>query len=623
VVPNPYAVEYGRFSSGLVVIQTRRASDVWKVRFNDFDPTFRTSRTSPVDVLGVGWWAPRIEVGGPLIVDRLFIEQTAQYRYSASDVPSLPQNLVHTSESFSSFTRLDANLSPRHTLVATVGVFPGVSNDATLGTFTPTPDATVNLHTNGNEVAVTERAAWTDALFGETTVQVHDYSTDVAPQGSALMQLLPVYPYTVGNFFNQQHRDTSTYQAIGSLSSSRQGLGGLHLFKVGFDLMHSQYDGSSLSRSVLVERADGTLARRLDFPSGQTEQSIASTNVALFAQDRLQPNDRWYLEFGSRLDRDGVIDRFNVTPRVGVAVLLSRPGNAVLHGGVGLFYEQTPLIAGVFDEFESELDQRFGSDGVTPLGPPTLYTHTTAPNLQTARSRTWDIGYDYRLSKMWSFHIGGVDRQGSHELIVNPVSPVSPVGPVNPAQTDTGDELLLSSDGRSSYRDADVGVHFTRGSTADINVSYARSSSQADLNALTSYFGAILSPVVGVNQYAPAPANAPNRFLARGRVMPTSRWLLLAIFDWRNGLPYSAVNEYLDFVGPRDSLRFPTYARLEVGLERRFKILKLQPWIGVRVWNATNAPLPTDVQANLGSPSFGSFYNSEYRQFRLQVRFER
>jgi hypothetical protein len=29
------------------------------------------------------------------------------------------------------------------------------------------------------------------------------------------------------------------------------------------------------------------------------------------------------------------------------------------------------------------------------------------------------------------------------------------------------------------------------------------------------------------------------------------------------------------------------------------------------------------VQANLASPAFGTFYNSEYRQFRIQVRFER
>ena len=79
----------------------------------------------------------------------------------------------------------------------------------------------------------------------------------------------------------------------------------------------------------------------------------------------------------------------------------------------------------------------------------------------------------------------------------------------------------------------------------------------------------------------------------------------------------------LDFIGPRNQLRFPTYARLELGVEHRFKIFKLQPWIGVRAYNALNAFLPTDVQANIGSRAFGSFYNSEYRQFRLQVRFER
>ena len=133
----------------------------------------------------------------------------------------------------------------------------------------------------------------------------------------------------------------------------------------------------------------------------------------------------------------------------------------------------------------------------------------------------------------------------------------------------------------------------------------------------------MLWPVVGVNQYAPANADAPNRLLARGRVLPTPRWLLLGSVDWRSGLPYSIVNETLDYVGPRNSARFPTYLRTEVGIERHFKVGKLQPWIGVRVWNALESFLPNDVQANVNSPAFGSFYNSEYRQFRIQIRFER
>jgi hypothetical protein len=608
VLPNPYAVEYGRFSSGLVVIQTRRAADAWKMRLNDVDPTFRTRRGSPVDFLGVGSWAPRIEVGGPLIKDRLFLEQTAQYRYSAADVPSLPQSLLRISKSFSAFTRLDANVSRSHSLVAAGGLFPSVSNDATLGTFTP-PEATVNLHAHANQSSVTERSLWTDWLFGETTAQMHAYGTDVLPQGSAVMQVQP--QTTLGNFFNQQRRDSGVYQAIESLSGARKSPGGLHVFKMGLDVLHSRYDGFSLSRPMLIERSDGTLARRLDFPAAPTAQSVGSTDVALFAQDRFEANTRWYVEFGGRLDRDGVVDRVNVTPRAGAAVLLNASGSAVLRGGFGLFYERTPSLAGTFDEFENAVDTRFARDGVTPVGPPVLFVHATDSALKTPRSRSWDINYDHRLNKMWALHLGGIDRQGSHELIVNPV------------RTGTTGELLLSSSGRSSYRGAEVGVRLTRGTLVDLNVSYARSVARADLNALTNYFSTILWPVVGANAYAAANGDVPHRLLARGRLMPMSRWLLLGVFDWRSGLPYSAVTETLDFVGPRNNLRFPTFARLEAGVEHRFKILRYQPWIGVHVWNALNSFIPTDVQANLGSPSFGSFYNSEYRQFRIQVRFER
>jgi len=115
----------------------------------------------------------------------------------------------------------------------------------------------------------------------------------------------------------------------------------------------------------------------------------------------------------------------------------------------------------------------------------------------------------------------------------------------------------------------------------------------------------------------------PHRFLARGRVLPASKWLIIGVADWRTGLPYSVVDTYLDFVGRRNDQRMPNYLRIDLGLEHRVKIGKLQPWIGVRAYNAFNAFLPADVQANISSPAFGSFYNSQFRQFRLQVRFER
>jgi hypothetical protein len=607
VLPNPSAVEYGRFSSGLIVIHTRRGGDRWKTRVNNLDPTFRTRRDNMFDVIGVSAFGPRFETGGPLVKDRLFLEQTAQFRYGASDVPSRPEDELRTTKWFSSFTRADAVLSPKRSMVITGGIFPSVSSQATLGTFTP-PDATADIQSHVNHGGLTERALWSDSLFSETTAQVHEYQTDVMPQGSLPMILRP--DTTLGNFFNRQQRQTVTYQVVEAVTGSRPAFGGLHLFKAGVDLLHSAFDGWSESRPVLIQRADGTLARRLDF-LGPTTQSIATTDVALFAQDRFQPGARWYTEFGGRVDRDGVVRQWNVTPRVGAAVLLNDTGTAVLRGGYGLFFERTPSTAGTFDSFDNAIDRRFAADGVTPLGPPMLQTLVADSHLETPRSAAWDLAYDYRVNPQWSLHLGAVHRSGTHELVVDP------------ARAGNLTEIHLSSTGVSLYREAEVGVQYTRGTALDLHASYVRSAASGDLNPLTNYFDTVLWPVVGANARAALGGDAPNRLLARGRVMPTSRWLLLGILDWRSGLPYSTIDDMLEYVGPRNVRRFPTYARTELGIEHRFKILGVQPWIGIRAYNALNAFLPTDVQANIGSPNFGSFYNSEYRQFRLQVRFER
>ena len=140
-------------------------------------------------------------------------------------------------------------------------------------------------------------------------------------------------------------------------------------------------------------------------------------------------------------------------------------------------------------------------------------------------------------------------------------------------------------------------------------------------NSFTPFFGAVMSPIIGVNAYAPLSSDVPHRLLVRGRLSPTRRWLFLGVAEWRTGFPYSRVDEMLDFVGERHSERFPNVFRVELGAERRFKIGKLEPWVGVRANNAFSAFLPADVQANISSPAFGSFYNSEIRQFRVILRF--
>jgi hypothetical protein len=90
VLPNPYAVEYGRFSSGLVVIQSRRAGERWKFHANRFGPSFRSTNEGGFRFDG---YNPRAEIGGPLVKDRVFLEQSVQARYSIGDLSTRAETI--------------------------------------------------------------------------------------------------------------------------------------------------------------------------------------------------------------------------------------------------------------------------------------------------------------------------------------------------------------------------------------------------------------------------------------------------------------------------------------------------------------------------------------------------
>ena len=158
---------------------------------------------------------------------------------------------------------------------------------------------------------------------------------------------------TLGNFFNQQRRE----HAHLPVARNALWLGSERRRPAPVQIRHrlsaqpistvEHQPPRRLSRSPWPQ--SGTLARRLT-SARRRRQAIGTHDVAFYAQDRLQPSTRWYLELGARLDRDGVIDRCqpHAAHRRGVPAERTT-GSAVLRGGYGLFYERTPSAAGVFD----------------------------------------------------------------------------------------------------------------------------------------------------------------------------------------------------------------------------------------------------------------------------------
>ena len=611
VLPNPYAVEFGRFSSGLTVVNTKRAGDSWRVLLNTPDFSFRADHASPWKLTGIESFGPRIGVGGPLVKGRLFLEQSAQFRYEVAEVWSRPTDQTRNTMWLSAFTRLDANLSSRQSLTGSFNYFPSKTSDINLNTFNG-PGVSADQHDRLINGSVAAHTILTDRSVLESTVQLNGFRVNVEGHGTAPMQIIPAQ--NEGNFFNQQHRMTQTLQWVEAATGSYELKGITHLFKVGADLMHTNFDGTSNSEPVEVRRDDLTLARRLTF-MGPIQQDVVSTDVAVFAQDRVQLKPRVLLEFGGRVDRDGVLAKTNATPRVGLVLLMNGSGSAVIRGGYGLFYERTPSVVGAFSQFETMTDTRYAADGVTTAGPPRVFENVAAPNLEVARSATWNLELDGRMTPQWSLRASVLERRGSHEPIVTP-------GTLGTA-SDARDILQLSTDGRSLYREGEVTVRYARGPRFDVSGSYVRSSAHANLNNYTAFFNNVRWPIVSSDAYAPTSNDTPNRLVTSTRMIFGQQWLLSSIFELHSGFPYSVTNEMLDWVGTRNqTYHFPVLAMLDLDFEHKFTVIKGKPWIGLRAYNALNRFTPIEVQTNLSSSTFGSFYNSYGRQIRLQIRIE-
>src|SRR5919106_3457680 len=83
VLANPFAAEYGRFSSSVTQIRTRRGTNEWEIAPGNLVPRFGKM------LKRVRAFEPRFSVRGPIVKDRAFLAQDFQFRYAAVPVKSL------------------------------------------------------------------------------------------------------------------------------------------------------------------------------------------------------------------------------------------------------------------------------------------------------------------------------------------------------------------------------------------------------------------------------------------------------------------------------------------------------------------------------------------------------
>ena len=585
VLANPFAAEYGRFSSSITQIRTRRGTNDWEWSLGNLVPRFRGL------FAGIRGFEPRLSVRGPIKRDRLFLAQDMQFRYVATPVKSLEGEPEIDLRSFDSFTRLDGVLSSRHRISGGVITFPREIRRVTMNTFRP-PDTTVDFNQSGWSTGLIDRLAIHSDFVLESTLSLRRFEIDVASNNPVPMVYAP--QTQSGGFFHDQERDVTSVQWVEALSLARNMWNGEHVIKVGTDLQTSRYAGQSLSRTVEIRRLDGTMAERIDF-GGATTQAVRGWEFGVFAQDRWRFNSRVTFEFGIRLDRDAVVERVKWSPRAGVALSVLPEGRGILRGGFGKFVQRTPLNVAAFPSFAPRTVARFDA-GQASLGQGYTLVNRLDDNLRTPEAHVGNVEWDQRFGRRFLLKLAFLARNGSEEYVLSP-------------EPDAG-TLRLSSRGTSRYREVESTVRYLGGDRRDLTLSYVWSRGTADLNNYDQFYGNFPNPIIRPNEHSLIPTDVRHRLLLRGTIGFPGQWDLAPILELRSGFPWSAVDEYLDFVGPRNRTgRLPAVRTLDFTLARPWQVWKYRFRAGIKIYNAFGAAAERDIQSNLTSPNYGAAYN--------------
>jgi hypothetical protein len=607
---NPYSAEFGKFTGAVTAIETRSGSNRWRYLLTGVLPR---PRLRDGKLFGIGAVTPRIAVGGPIKKDKFFFFQSLEYRFVRNDVPSL-KNLNESQrdirrESFDSFTRFDYVINTIHRVTTTFSLFPQKLDFANLNTFNPS-ETTANLHQRGWFVALNEQAAFKSGALLQTSLSAKEFDLDVFGNSGASYLITPERRF--GGWFDRQHRVSRRYEWLEVFNFAPKKWRGAHALKIGLDFVHASFLGSDKSKPVRIVRADGTTSQLIEF-AGAGALNQSENEYSAFVHDKWSPGERVTLDFGLRYDRDGIGNQNNFAPRVGFAVVPTRSDQTVVRGGVGLFFDRIPLNIGAFEQFQSLNVTSFASNGIAIADGPRLYSNKFAStDLDNPYSVAWSLQLDHELTPRFLLRLGYEERHTHKDFIIQPVISAS----------DTG-LILLENSGRSFYREFQVVGRARLQEKRNLYLAYVRSEARGDLNDFDVYFGNLRHPVIRANEYGRQNFDTPNRLLFWGDIGLPFDVVATPVVEWRSGFPFSAVDEDQDFDGPRnESGRFPALVTFDLlvtkGVSIPFRGKRYKGRVGLSIFNITNHWNPRDVQNNVHSTQFGTFFNSPDRSFRTK-----
>ena len=382
VYQTPFLAEYGQFTAGLVSVETKRGGDKWKWELNDPFPDFRIRN---YHMYGIKDATPRVDFGGPLIADKLYLTEGLEYDMRKIEVYTLPwPDNQKKQEGFNSFTQLDWVVSGRQLLTASLHVAPQNLQYVNINFLNPeptSPDAATHDYTAtlGDHLSL-------GAGLLENTLSVTRFEARVWPQGPADLTMAPWG--NSGNYFEHQNRIASRAGWSSTYVFAPWNFAGTHNFKAGSYVAGSSDQGQVNETPINLLNGSSQLIERIAFTGGQPYR-MADWQLAFFGQDHWVVSPKLALDLGMRVESQEISESFRVAPRVGLAWTPFTHSGMVIRAGFGLFYDRVPLNVYAFPSYPNPVITMYDGFGNVTGGP---FSYQNVIGQVTMRNRVGNAG---------------------------------------------------------------------------------------------------------------------------------------------------------------------------------------------------------------------------------------
>jgi hypothetical protein len=610
----PYLAQFGRFTAGVVTAETKRGGDKWDFSLNDPLPDWRI-RSGHLE--GVKDATPRFNASGPIIKDKLYFLEGAEYllyKYEARTLP-YPDN-YSTSQAINSFTQADWIINKDQTLTASLHWAPHNLDYVGLNYFDPQP-VTPNADFHESTATIMHRWSLLGGLLQSTLAET-SVSSDVTPQQySQLMVLQPTG--NSGNYFSQEARNSSRYEWIENYTVKPLKWWGNHTIQIGSVVGHSENQGQFYARPVLIENSSAQLLQRVDFVGGKPFD-LSDLEPAFFVQDHWAISSHLALDMGVRYEEQSITSTTRTAPRGGF-VWSPDSGRTTVRGGMGLFYDSVPLDIYAFNSYPSQLITTYGPNGL-PVGPPIHYINLTDQAVQSKfpfidrREKTgnfapysfaWNLEAERVLNRMFTVRLKFLQSWEDGMITLQP------------EVVDRRHAMVLGSGGSAETRQVEFTSRIGAEGNRQFYFSYVQQYAYGDVSSASNYLGNFPFPVVRSGLEAALPSEIPNRFLLWGTYSLRKKFMVNPHLELRNGFPYQptdVLQQWVQTAGPQ--YRYPRYFSADVAVAKDFQVRQEHAVrLTLTVQNLTNHFNPLQVHSNTGDPQYGQFFGNWDRKYLL------